>query len=115
MFGAKPGGGELLHTSPSGPPQPASVGLSRLARACWIPTAQADDLAARCAAALETSAEYTIVVSTTAARLHGFWLPDLPDVIHLATAAPGSREQFDDSNETLGVPCPPPGKCQTRT
>ena len=70
------------------PPRPASVGLRRLARGCWIPTAHVDDLAARCTAALETSAEYTIVVSTTAARLHGFWLPDLPDVIHLATAAP---------------------------
>jgi hypothetical protein len=70
-------------------PHPARIGMSRLARACWIPTAHADDLAARCAAALETSAEYTVVVGTTAARLHGFWLPDLPDVLHLATAAPG--------------------------
>jgi len=64
-------------------------GLTRLARACWIPTEQFDDLAAQCAAALESSAEYTVVVSTTAARLHGFWLPDAPDVLHLATAAPG--------------------------
>lgn len=66
----------------------ARAGLSRLARGCWIPTEQAEDLGARCAAALETSAEYTVVVAPTAARLHGFWLPDLPDVLHLATAAP---------------------------
>jgi hypothetical protein len=64
-------------------------GLTRLARGCWIRAEHRDDLAARCAAALETSAEFTIVVGTTAARLHGFWLPDVPDVLHLATAVPG--------------------------
>jgi hypothetical protein len=63
-------------------------GLSRIARACWIPNEQVDDLAGRCAAALESSAGYTVVASTTAARLHGFWLPDLPDALHLATAQP---------------------------
>lgn len=70
-------------------PRDRRPGLSRLARACWLRTEYVDDLAARCAAALESSAEYTVVVSTTAARLHGFWLPDVPDSLHLATATPG--------------------------
>lgn len=38
---------------------------------------------------LETSADDTVVVDTTAGRLHELWLPRVPDEIHLATASPG--------------------------
>lgn len=71
------------------PADPALEPPLRLARACWIPAHLADDLHARCAAAIETSADYTVVASLTAARLHGMWLPAVPDAIHLATAVPG--------------------------
>src|SRR3954466_7920091 len=61
----------------------------RIARRCWGSPVVAADLSARCAAAVETSANYTVVASMTAALLHGLWLPpDLPDAIHLATAHP---------------------------
>ena len=39
-------------------------------------------------AALERCPEQTVVASTSAARLHGLWLPDDSDDIHLATATP---------------------------
>jgi hypothetical protein len=60
----------------------------RLARGCWVTPDDVDDLVARCAAAVESAGEFTVVASVTAARLHGFWLPELPDAIHLATATP---------------------------
>lgn len=61
---------------------------ARIARRCWLPEEYANDLVARCAAALATSADETVIASITAARIHGLWLPDLPEVIHLATAQP---------------------------
>lgn len=61
----------------------------RLARRCWVEEEVAEDLPARCAAILETSADDTVIASVTAARLHELWLPPLPDKIHLATASPG--------------------------
>lgn len=61
----------------------------RLARRCWIREVEADDLDARCAAALATSSPDSVLVGPTAARLHGLWLPDLDDVIGIATASPG--------------------------
>lgn len=61
----------------------------RLARDCWVPAEFAEDLSARCAAALARCADDTVIASTTAARIHGLWLPDLPDEIHLAAAQPG--------------------------
>jgi hypothetical protein len=64
-------------------------GLVRVARGCWIPEQFGDDLLARCIAALETSADDTVVAGTTAARVHRLWLPQLPDEIHLATVEPG--------------------------
>lgn len=70
-------------------PTSSPDGLIRLARGCWAPPAAAHDLALTCAELLTTSAPDTVVVSITAARLHGLWLPpDLPDVVHLATCAP---------------------------
>lgn len=63
--------------------------LIHLARRCWIDEDVADQLTARCAVALETSAAYTVVASLTAARAQGMWLSDeLPDRVHLATATP---------------------------
>lgn len=47
-----------------------------------------EQLAGRCVALLDGMGPDSVVCSTTAARLHGLWLPDLPDVIHLATALP---------------------------
>lgn len=64
-------------------------GLVRLGRGCWIEASAVGDLAARCTAVLETSADDTVICGTTAARLHGMWLPAVPDVIHVATATPG--------------------------
>lgn len=64
-------------------------GLVRVARRAWVPLSQNSDLAGRCAALLETSADDTVVASLTAARLHGLWLPDQVDErIHVATATP---------------------------
>lgn len=60
----------------------------RIARGCWLPDRFAADLAARCAAALATCPDDTVVAFTTAARLHELWLPPLPEEIHLATAQP---------------------------
>lgn len=68
------------------PPLADSV---RLARGCWGRPAEVEELALRCALLLETSAEDTVVVGTTAARLHELWLPSLPDEVHLATGVPG--------------------------
>jgi hypothetical protein len=60
----------------------------RVAQRCWLPPEHAHDLRARCAVAVETSADDTVICSTTAARLPGLWLPDRPDEIHLASAQP---------------------------
>jgi hypothetical protein len=60
----------------------------RIARRCWLPAQFADDLTARCMAAVESCADETVVVSITAARIHGLWLPRLRGEIHLATARP---------------------------
>lgn len=59
-----------------------------MARRCWLPEDQAGDLLARCAWAIETSADDTMVSFTTSARIHELWLPSCPDEIHLATATP---------------------------
>lgn len=50
-----------------------------------MPAAVADDLPTRCAAMLLLAPAETAIVDTTAARLHGLWLPDGPDTIQLAT------------------------------
>lgn len=63
--------------------------LVRLARGSWIDRGLANDLHARCVAAIASSAEYTVVAVTTAGHLHGLWLPDDLTEIHLATATPG--------------------------
>jgi hypothetical protein len=65
------------------------AGKTRIARACWVDADLPDDLAPRCAAVLQTSAEFTVVAVTTAARIHDLWLPAVPDEVHLATATPG--------------------------
>ena len=61
----------------------------RIARRCWLPVDVADDFLARCAIALDTCADETVLSSTTAARIHGLWLPDGLDEIHLATSQAG--------------------------
>jgi hypothetical protein len=66
-------------------------GRIRLARNCWIAENDAEDLASRCSAVLETSADHSLVGSVTAAQLYGFWLPRLPDEIHVVTATPERR------------------------
>jgi hypothetical protein len=53
-----------------------------------VPEEFATDLWARCAAGLETSADDTVISGTTAGRIHGLWLPEGIDEIHLATAHP---------------------------
>lgn len=63
---------------------PAS--LVRLARGCWVPDDAA--LADRCAAVLRGCPDDCVIVGVTAARLHGMWLPDLPDRIEVATFTP---------------------------
>jgi hypothetical protein len=60
----------------------------RIAQRCWLAPEFVHDLRARCAIAIETCADDTLVCSTTAARIHGLWLPDCPDEIHLASAQP---------------------------
>jgi very-short-patch-repair endonuclease len=59
----------------------------RLAWNCWMDARLSGDFTARCAAAVAASAPETLVVSMTAARLHGMWLPSDRDEIHLATAS----------------------------
>jgi hypothetical protein len=63
-------------------------GFVRLAWNCRLPAEAADELIPRCLAVLETSASNSVIVSTTAAQLHGLWLPPLNDPIHVATARP---------------------------
>jgi hypothetical protein len=58
----------------------------RIARRCWLPADAADDFLARCSIALATCADDTLLSSTTAARIHGLWLPDGLDEIHVASA-----------------------------
>jgi hypothetical protein len=61
----------------------------RIARRCWLPEQLADDFHARCAIAVATCADDTILSSTAAARLHGLWLPGGLEDVHLASAQPG--------------------------
>lgn len=61
------------------------AGMSRVARACWVPADSAEDLLARCAAVVESAPTQTVVAYTTAAQLHGLWLPNVPETIHIAT------------------------------
>jgi hypothetical protein len=77
-----------MQSTPRHKPRP---GLVRLARNCWIDAADADDLAARCRSVLESSPPDSVISSVTAGRLHGIWLPDLPDTMHVATASPGRQ------------------------
>lgn len=64
--------------------------LARVARGCWVNSTRVADFRVRCFAALDTSAEYTVVAVTTAGWLHGLWLPPGLSAIHLATATPGT-------------------------
>jgi hypothetical protein len=78
-------GRNLLRMSRSKQPEAAV----RVARRAWVPSAQAADLAGRCAALLGSSAQDTVIASSTAGRLRGLWLPDAVDErIHVATATP---------------------------
>jgi hypothetical protein len=62
--------------------------LVRVARNLHVPSAARDDLLVLCTLALETSASDSVIASTTAARLHGLWLPPDKLGLHIATAAP---------------------------
>lgn len=62
--------------------------LVRLGRGCWIAGEQIADLVATCSAILDTSASDSVIVGFTAGRLHGLWLPDRSEPVHVATAAP---------------------------
>ena len=64
------------------------AGLVRLGHGCWVPPEVADDLAGRCLALLDHVAPDSVITSVTAARLHGAWLPNLPNTLHVATASP---------------------------
>lgn len=65
-----------------------SEALIRIARDCWVPQSQADILAGRCQAVLNSCPDDAVISSVTAARLWGLWLPSLPDEIHVATMSP---------------------------
>jgi hypothetical protein len=60
-------------------------GMVRIARDCWLPAESARHLLARCAAVVESAPTQTVVAYTTAARLHGLWLPNRAETIHIAT------------------------------
>jgi hypothetical protein len=59
-----------------------------LAHHCYLPDGAADDLGATCAIVLESSAPDSTIVGFTAAQLHGLWLPQRDEPIHIATAVP---------------------------
>lgn len=67
---------------------PDLAGKTRIAQRCVVAEADVDSLAARCVAALESSSARSTIVLTTAARLHGLWLPAVPDEIHIAASVP---------------------------
>jgi hypothetical protein len=62
--------------------------LRRVARNLYVRRAP-NDLAMLCAMALDSSAPDSVIVSTTAARLHGLWLPAGERDLHIASATPG--------------------------
>src|SRR3954470_7807653 len=72
-------------------PRPALAGMTRIARACYVDPVWSGDLRAVCAAAIESCPPGTRLAITTAARIHGLWLPDLPDELHLAMTEPHRR------------------------
>ncbi|HEU5005790.1 MAG TPA: hypothetical protein VFT67_02400 [Jatrophihabitantaceae bacterium] len=61
------------------------AGMVRIARDCWLPAQSAQDLLARCAAVVESAPTQTVIAYTTAAELHGLWLPNPAETIHIAT------------------------------
>jgi very-short-patch-repair endonuclease len=67
--------------------------LLRLTRGHYLDLRQAGQptFAARCAALLAANPVDTIAVGTTAAVLHGLWLPDEPSVPEFATCQPGRQ------------------------
>ena len=73
-LGLDRGGGRTQPVRMSRSEQPEAA--VRVARRAWVPSAQAADLAGRCAAVLDSSAQDTVIASSTAARLRGLWLPD---------------------------------------
>jgi hypothetical protein len=53
-----------------------------------VPAQLENDLLAKCAVALETSADATLISGMTSGRIYGLWLPDGRERIDLATAHP---------------------------
>jgi hypothetical protein len=63
--------------------------LVRVARNLYVPAPEREQLRTVCTYALESSAPDSVIVSTTAARVHALWLPPGLTDLHIATAAPG--------------------------
>jgi hypothetical protein len=72
----------------------------RITHGVWRSSEQVADLAGRVSAVLAACPDRTVVAGLTAARLHGFWLPDRADgpvevIVHrdrpLPASRPGSR------------------------
>lgn len=74
--------------------------LRRVARGCWV--AADAQLAELCAAVLAGCPADSVIVGTTAARLHGLWLPNECDDIEVATCAPSRRPR--DMTRTVRGP-----------
>lgn len=70
--------------------------LERVSYGIWRPAAAVADLPGRAAALLSTCPNDTVVSGISAARLHGIWLPELPDrpldvIVHREVSAPSDR------------------------
>ena len=63
---------------------------TRLARGCYLPVRD-PSFSDRCAAMLSANPVETVAVGTSAAWLHGMWLPDAPSVPEFATVQAGRR------------------------
>lgn len=62
----------------------------RLTRGCYLPPGQ-PSIADQCAALLTTFQHQAVAVGTTAAALHGLWLPEPPHVLEFAACQSGRR------------------------
>jgi hypothetical protein len=70
--------------------------LVRVTRGVWRPADVVADLLGRAAAVLAVAPDRTVIGGLTAARLHGLWLPDLPEgpievIVHRDRLVPAHR------------------------
>lgn len=70
-------------------PQRCVLGGRGRADPCTL-TPMDDELHARCIFTLRTCADDSVICGLTAARLHGFWLPNVPDDVHVAITEPAA-------------------------